>query len=296
MNDYILCGGCSFTADQYDFPVWPALVGKHYNIRVNNVGVGGGANDSQFDKIIDVLIKKKNNKPKHLLYAMTEFYRFYAQFPEDENFRVFSSSNQMSYDQFVQFSMENGYPDPNQSAEDYNIRRYIIDLGLQIYFDTRLFIDYNFKLLIRLIDTCELLNIPITVGLAFAPHASGVTLPSPTSVDGKFSFDRYQGIRYAKYISEVRNFDLKDPYMVDRDNFNTEFLKNPYFKKIDQEPKYYSKIIGWPFIETFGGHVLTNWNWDEHDKHVISPTDGHPNKLGQEFMAEHFIKHIGSNL
>ena len=288
MSDYILCGGCSFTANDYDFPVWPELVGNHYGVSFVNVAQSGQGNDFIFDRFIDYILIRKN-KPKHILFAMTEFHRFYPQWGPD-NFKTFGNNEQQDYDYYYEHAKENNYRPLKK--EGYELRKYIIELALQNYIDTRLIIGYNLKLLVRLIDTCELLDIPITIGLAFGPGQYSINVRYKSD-NGIYKSQQLEGFDYSEYLFRSKNIKLKDELIVDEKNFLKQFLKNPYFKKIDQDPKYYSKIIGWPFIEAFGGHTLTNWKDQQYE---ISRTDFHPNAKGHKWMAEHFIKHIGSTL
>lgn len=59
------------------------------------------------------------------------------------------------------------------------------------------------------------------------------------------------------------------------------WMNNPYFSEMEKHKEY---LIGWPFMDSLGGETIST------RKHEISDVDHHPNKKGQEYIAEMFLR------
>ena len=52
--------GCSYTENNYSFPVWPELLSKEYNYKCINLGHCGSGNEYIFSNALDASIKEKD--------------------------------------------------------------------------------------------------------------------------------------------------------------------------------------------------------------------------------------------
>ena len=64
-----------------------------------------------------------------------------------------------------------------------------------------------------------------------------------------------------------------------REDALKEFMSSSYYDKIDEK-----HFIGWPIESKLGGFCA--WDKLDADKHFISEIDRHPNRQGQEIIAE----------
>jgi len=56
----LIAVGCSYTADDYDFPVWPELLSKKLGLSCVNLGQCGSGNEAIYSKSLDALVSRKN--------------------------------------------------------------------------------------------------------------------------------------------------------------------------------------------------------------------------------------------
>jgi len=65
---------------------------------------------------------------------------------------------------------------------------------------------------------------------------------------------------------------------IDQTKFFAGLLNSKYFNKIDNM----NNIIGWPSDKKLGGYTFSS----KYPKFVLSEKDNHPNRIGQQFIAE----------
>lgn len=87
-------------------------------------------------------------------------------------------------------------------------------------------------------------------------------------------------------VQQKQNYSMNNPYMVNqldsrftREDAMKELMSSSYYDKIDER-----NFIGWPIESKLGGFCA--WDKLDADKHFISDLDRHPNRQGQEVIAE----------
>ena len=81
----------------------------------------------------------------------------------------------------------------------------------------------------------------------------------------------------APYESAV--VEQNELFNMTREDAMKEFMSSSYYDKIDEK-----NFIGWPIESKLGGFCA--WDKLDADKHFISEIDRHPNRQGQEIIAE----------
>ena len=56
----LLAVGCSYTEDDYPFPVWPKLLAEKFNMKCINLGQSGSGNEYIYSRTLDTLVTEKN--------------------------------------------------------------------------------------------------------------------------------------------------------------------------------------------------------------------------------------------
>ena len=115
---------------------------------------------------------------------------------------------------------------------------------------------------------------------------------------GDMKYFMMRSLRYYYSLQEVckslkvpyKQIHILDPYEsavveqnelfnMTRENAMKEFMSSSYYDKIDEK-----NFIGWPIESKLGGFCA--WDKLDADKHFISEIDRHPNRQGQEIIAE----------
>ena len=115
---------------------------------------------------------------------------------------------------------------------------------------------------------------------------------------GDMKYFMMKSLRYYYSLQEVckslkvpyKQIHILDPYEsavveqnelfnMTREDAMKEFMSSSYYDKIDEK-----NFIGWPIESKLGGFCA--WDKLDADKHFISDLDRHPNRQGQEVIAE----------
>ena len=115
---------------------------------------------------------------------------------------------------------------------------------------------------------------------------------------GDMKYFMMRSLRYYYSLQEVckslkvpyKQIHILDPYEsavveqnelfnMTREDAMKEFMSSSYYDKIDEK-----NFIGWPIESKLGGFCA--WDKLDADKHFISEIDRHPNRQGQEIIAE----------
>lgn len=115
---------------------------------------------------------------------------------------------------------------------------------------------------------------------------------------GDMKYFMIKSLRYYYSLKEVckslkvpyKQIHILDPYEsavveqnelfnMTREDAMKEFMSSSYYDKIDEK-----NFIGWPIESKLGGFCA--WDKLDADKHFISEIDRHPNRQGQEIIAE----------
>ena len=115
---------------------------------------------------------------------------------------------------------------------------------------------------------------------------------------GDMKYFMMKSLRYYYSLQEVckslkvpyKQIHILDPYEsalieqnevfnMTREDAMKEFMSSSYYDKIDER-----NFIGWPIESKLGGFCA--WDKLDADKHFISDLDRHPNRQGQEVIAE----------
>ena len=115
---------------------------------------------------------------------------------------------------------------------------------------------------------------------------------------GDMKYFMIKSLRYYYSLQEVckslkvpyKQIHILDPYEsavveqnelfnMTREDAMKEFMSSSYYDKIDER-----NFIGWPIESKLGGFCA--WDKLDADKHFISEIDRHPNRQGQEIIAE----------
>ena len=115
---------------------------------------------------------------------------------------------------------------------------------------------------------------------------------------GDLKYFMMRSLRYYYSLQEVckslkvpyKQIHILDPYEsavveqnelfnMTREDAMKEFMSSSYYDKIDEK-----NFIGWPIESKLGGFCA--WDKLDADKHFISEIDRHPNRQGQEIIAE----------
>ena len=115
---------------------------------------------------------------------------------------------------------------------------------------------------------------------------------------GDMKYFMMRSLRYFYSLQEVckslkvpyKQIHILDPYEsavveqnelfnMTREDAMKEFMSSSYYDKIDEK-----NFIGWPIESKLGGFCA--WDKLDADKHFISEIDRHPNRQGQEIIAE----------
>ena len=115
---------------------------------------------------------------------------------------------------------------------------------------------------------------------------------------GDMKYFMMRSLRYYYSLQEVckslkvpyKQIHILDPYEsavveqnelfnMTREDAMKEFMASSYYDKIDEK-----NFIGWPIESKLGGFCA--WDKLDADKHFISEIDRHPNRQGQEIIAE----------
>ena len=115
---------------------------------------------------------------------------------------------------------------------------------------------------------------------------------------GDMKYFMMRSLRYYYSLQEVckslkvpyKQIHILDPYEsavveqnelfnMTREDAMKEFMSSSYYDKIDER-----NFIGWPIESKLGGFCA--WDKLDADKHFISEIDRHPNRQGQEIIAE----------
>ena len=115
---------------------------------------------------------------------------------------------------------------------------------------------------------------------------------------GDMKYFMMRSLRYYYSLQEVckslkvpyKQIHILDPYEsavveqnelfnMTREDAMKEFMSSSYYDKIDEK-----NFIGWPIESKLGGFCA--WDKLDADKHFISEIDSHPNRQGQEIIAE----------
>lgn len=133
----------------------------------------------------------------------------------------------------------------------------------------------NFLMILNFIHTCKSLNIKLLIG---QNHI------------GPLWFDLFAALRKnekdVKRIEEIYPGFFEYPKMsewFDKEFLYKQWLDNPYFKEMD---KHKDCLIGWPWLPEIGGKFISSKNFE------ISERDHHPDKTGQEFIAEQYFRRL----
>ena len=115
---------------------------------------------------------------------------------------------------------------------------------------------------------------------------------------GDMKYFMMRSLRYYYSLQEVckslkvpyKQIHILDPYEsavveqnelfnMTREDAMKEFMSSSYYDKIDEK-----NFIGWPIESKLG--CFCAWDKLDADKHFISEIDRHPNRQGQEIIAE----------
>lgn len=266
---YILAVGCSFTHkdftstmyQDYDcsFPKWPEILGKKLKADlVVNLARSGVGNDWIFGRLVDHILN--NPKPWMVVVGMTESLRF-------SPYNLYQISPhilaRMSIDPtcFVWKNMPVNYSNVVKSFTKPS--EHIITNGFNLG-DGELIhniLNNHVNITNRIIKFCKALGIKVMVGNLLWPI-------NPNDVK-----------QYRQYHNLPEQFDWIDIARV--------FARTVDFHQVDE-----NVVVGWPYYPEIGGNMITSnhggWN---RSKYAIGPNDGHPNKIGQEYIAEKYYEH-----
>ena len=267
---YILAVGCSFTNkyftstmyEDYDcsYPKWPEILGKKLDTDVVNVASSGVGNDWIFGRLVDHVLN--NPKPWMVVVGMTESLRFspYNHYQISPHIlarmTVDHGPGVFSYKNLPE-SYTGVITSFTQPAE------HIITHGFNLgdgEIMSKIF-DHHINVTNRIIKFCKAMNIKVIVGNLLWPIN-----PNDVKV-------------YRNYHNLPVQFDWIDIAKI--------FARSANFHTVDK-----NVVVGWPYYPEVGGNMITSHHngWDR-SKHIIGPNDGHPNKLGQEFIAEKYYEH-----
>ena len=93
-------------------------------------------------------------------------------------------------------------------------------------------------------------------------------------------------------LKQFQMINLYKAYLVETNNlvYDNHLLKeihnSPYYNKIDKD------FLGWPTVEELGGFSMSR-SVIKNQELKISKKDGHPNKRGQELIAEFIYERLG---
>tara|TARA_B100000927_G_C16421690_1_gene451635 strand:+ start:65 stop:805 length:741 start_codon:yes stop_codon:yes gene_type:complete len=121
-------------------------------------------------------------------------------------------------------------------------------------------------------EVCKSLNVPHKQIHILDPYESAVA--EQTEMYGE-----------DKHLQK-QEWSMNNPYMVNqldrrytrKDAIRT-LVSSPYYNAIDEKT-----FIGWPVEQRLGGFCA--WDKLDEDKHFVSELDRHPNRIGQEIIAE----------
>lgn len=268
---YILANGCSFTADDFqsrieeynpcDWPKWPHLLGSKLGVEVLNLADCGKDNQTIIDETIDQIFI---DKPWMVVIGLTEIPRF--RLYGTRTFQTIPGWNMTHTGLFDQMKGDNTH---NRLINPWIEWFWLKTNNLSI--DDNFFIQMctdHYKRIIRLQTLCDKLSIKLIM----------------THLLPMVSHDIY-----FKDVSHRHNLAMA----TSRHDMIKALAKAPGFFDVDK-----SSIIGWPHMLDWNeGFYITDVNrhndplcWID-DQHTVGVGDSHPNKRGQEIIAEYFYEH-----
>jgi hypothetical protein len=268
---YILAVGCSFTDKtftsamypDYDcsYPKWPEILGKKLgDLHVANVGQSGVSNDWIFGRLVDHVLN--NPKPWMVVVGMTESLRFspYNHYQISPHLLARMTVDE-SPNVFTYKNLPEGYTNAIRSFTKAS--EHIVSAGFNLgdgEIISKVF-DHHINVTNRIINFCKAMNIKVMVGNLLWPI-------NPNDVK-----------HYRGHNNLPEQFDWID-------------LARMFTRSMDYHTVDKNVVLGWPYYPEVGGNMVTSQHggWDR-SKHIIGPIDGHPNKLGHEYIAEKYYEH-----
>jgi len=267
---YILAVGCSFTNEKFystmypdydcSYPKWPEIFGEKLGIdHIVNVARSGVGNDWIFGKLVDHVLN--NPKPWMVVVGMTESLRFspYNHYQVSPHILA-----RMSVDPtcFVWKGMSPKYADVVKSftAPSEHLLNAGFNLGDGEFVCNVL--AHHISVTNRIVKFCKALDIKVIVGNLMWPI-------NPNDIRA-----------YRGHFNDL-------PEQFNWIDIAKMFARSDDFHTVDK-----NHVVGWPYYPEIGGLMITSnhGGWDR-SKHIIGPDDGHPNKLGQEYIAEKYYEH-----
>jgi len=273
---YLLASGDSWSFANYksvfdedadtSFSKWPELIGQRLKLPVTNVSACGIGNTLIINNVFDHLL---NNDPAIVIIALSSWDRIqmlnlhlnlYLSIVYEHKINPYKRSKELL----------DGLAGILRKHNEIIPKDFLDIITLKI--TTEALIDDNLRQIYLLQELCKARKIPLIIGQAFSP----------------LSFPTIQS------LIDVNPQALQDHRLASKKQFSMVMFDSKYYDMI--EDKY---THGWPFFTSLGGFSFQDkWLNDRENgyhHYIISDADQHPNKIGQEDIANQLTKTIKKN-
>ena len=230
-----------------EYPIWPEIVAKKYNMNLINLSESGAGNYSIFSMALDAIVKEK---PDKLIVAWSGWDRFDFE-AEEVKMKTRIVSNKIEKSETFYLKPKNNtrtawiryhpqpWGNPNDEKNNTSCLRDIENVGgFKMVAGVNMFM----RLAYSLQETCKSLNIDLKM---------------------------YQSVRPFSTVEDKREAVKL-------------VLRDLFLDKIDDKI-----FKGFPILNYIGGSCFSDIIYTNDRIHNISYYDGHPNKTGHEKIAEY---------
>lgn len=275
MKKILLVGGCSFTDPHYhssihpymicDWPKWPQIVADELNMECINLGLSGSGNERIYSGISDFVTTPEDKTPTFVskMHLMDRLYEF----PKGEIGLVVAAWTQSHRRDWSEYRfVKRDQKKDLWTNENYDTKG---DLHYHVLKSVRL--QYAFQ------NLCKQLKLP---------------------------YCQFQMISLWRAWVHVQIEKWNDPAKIEEERKDRKFWRETKdsLNKVLDDTGYRQlinkKFLGWPGdLKTDNYYGKTSWTLSDclSLEEKCSEKDLHPNKKGQEKLAEEFLKRLHEN-
>lgn len=276
MKKILLVGGCSFTDPHYhssihpymicDWPKWPQIVADELNMECVNLGVSGSGNERIYSVISDYVTTPEGQTPTFVskMHLMDRHYEFPKKGEIGLVVAAWSQGHRRDWSEY-RFVKRDQKKDL-WTNENYDTKG---DLHYHVLKSVRL--QYAFQ------NLCKQLKLP---------------------------YCQFQMISLWRAWVHVQIEKWNDPAKIEEERKDRKFWRETKdsLNKVLDDTGYRQlinkKFLGWPGdLKTDNYYGKTSWTLSDclSLEEKCSEKDLHPNKKGQEKLAEEFLKRLHEN-
>ena len=256
-DKYILACGDSFTDRDFksveyldydcSYKKWPELLANKLDTDVINLGRCGVDNDYIIETAIDHILDH-HDKIQLVVIGLSEAWRW-------SPFRHFLINPIVQAKENLSIRKWHDYEEKHYEVSNWLMVDKLLNIKEYKLYSQIIFKHY-FKQIVRIQKLCKNFNLDLII----------TSLLGPLSYGGLWD------------VAKNKNLEIEYSSI----NLAESFMNTPGFYDVDAKA-----FLGWPCYDQLGGYGLTEVSGGfDFNTMRVGPTDGHPNKLGHEHIAE----------